>query len=80
MKREDQNGSYDVRSQSKSRLEAIAMIAPFSCILCQRNHAAIFKAQIMAVNTESNRQFVISQYFQLGEEDLQKSKKRRGCK
>ena len=39
---------------------------------CQRNHAAIFKAQIAQKKNGNNKQFVNSQSPQLEEEDLQK--------
>jgi len=42
------------------------MFAPFSCSVGERNHGAIFKAQIMAENTENSEEFLNSQ------EDLQK--------
>ena len=41
------------------------MFAP-SCSVGKRIRAAIFKAQIMAVNTENNKKFVNSQFSQVG--------------
>ena len=40
---------------ANQKWEAIAMFVPqLYCIICQRNHAAIFKAQIMAEKTTTS--------------------------
>ena len=49
--------SCDKGSQSKSRSH-IAKFAPFFFDRLSKNHAGIFKAQIMAENTENNKQLV----------------------
>ena len=46
------------------------MFAPSSCSVGKRNRGAIFKAQIMAENTENNKKFVNSQSSQLGKKIL----------
>lgn len=60
--------SCDKGSQSKSRSH-IAKFAPFFFDRLLKNHAGIFKAQIMAENTENNKQ------FELEEEDLKMIRK-----
>ena len=46
------------------------MFAPSSCSVGKRNRGAIFKAQIMAENTENNKKFVNSQSSQVGKKIL----------
>ena len=47
------------------------MFAPSSCSVGKRNRGAIFKAQIMAENTENNKIYKFS-IFSGREEDLKK--------
>ena len=46
------------------------MFAPSSCSVGKRNRGAIFKAQIMAENTENNKKFANSQSSQVGKKIL----------
>ena len=48
----------------------------FSLIVYQKNHAGIFKAQIMAENTENNKQLVNLSSSELKEKYRQKLEKR----
>ena len=46
------------------------MFARSTCSIVKRNCGAIFKAQIMAENTENNKKFVNSQSSQVGKKIL----------